>query len=106
MRRAFDAVFRGIVCESDVESRLVRIFSVAVCEDDSIGDHWRFRMVHVARDPCRRQVPLAILLLHLEGSDRSILHLTIFEGSFELRVLRSPEWRQYPARSALRVFPA
>ena len=90
--------------QAHVRKRLRRVLAAAVGEDHAIGDHGRLGLIHVARNPRRRQLHFAVLRLHLERGDRALLDLAVLDRRLELGVLRSPERRQHPARS-FRILP-
>src|SRR2546425_2207376 len=55
---------------------LLAILAAAVSEDDSVCDHWRFGLVHVAREPGRLKRELLALLYYFERRDCSMDHGT------------------------------
>src|SRR6266566_6570444 len=83
---------------------LLAVFTAAVGEDDSICDNRRLRHIHVTRKPRRLQRKFLTLRDDFESGNGAVRHRSMLDRIFVLRMLRPPEWREYPARS-LRVLP-
>src|SRR5438270_298351 len=100
MRRERNPAFHTEV-EADIGVSLRRILAAAIGENHAIGDERRLSLVHVARDPGRRQRRLVAIALHLECGDRALLYFAVLNRRLEFGVFRAPEGREYPTRAVV-----
>ena len=68
-------------------------------EHDAVGDDRLLGQVHVARQPRRRELPLAGALFELERGDAAALRTRVLDRRLERRAHRSPERHEHPLRA-------
>src|SRR5215217_990655 len=95
---------RRIELQADIRPRLLRLLAAAIADHHAVDDEHGLAPAHVARYPPRRELELAAALDQLEGGDTAFLHGTIRDRKSRLRMHRSPEGGQHPARAG-RILP-
>ena len=98
------------ICGADADTitarNLLREIAAAIREDDSVGNHYRFAVIHIARDPDGYQFRLAGRPDDFECSDTSLCRRGSIRGwELELGMNGAPKRCDHPARS-FRIFPA
>ena len=99
VRRILDPDAALIGAEPELRRGLHAGFAVAVRIHHSVGDDRRLRLIHIARDPRRRHHNLPVQLFHLPCHDRAVSHRTVRDRHFEIRMRRTPDRTEQPART-------